>query len=90
MKSRIILVFVLLLRIAIASCGKKEEAVPEKISTVTGVEDGDCEFPPVEDFYEAVGDGTLENDLCPFSRRWRDISCLSMSGRGTGLIRGNC
>ena len=55
MKNRIILVLFLLLVIGIASCGKKEEAVPEKISSVTGVKMETVKASPVEDFYEAVG-----------------------------------
>ena len=55
MKNRIILVLFLLFVVGIASCGKKEEAVPEKISTVTGVKVETVKASPVEDFYEAVG-----------------------------------
>jgi len=55
MKNRIVIVLFLLLVMGIASCGKKQEAVPEKIATVTGVKVETVKAFPVEDFYEAVG-----------------------------------
>ena len=55
MKNRIVIVLFLLLVMGIASCGKKQESVPEKIATVTGVKVETVKAFPVEDFYEAVG-----------------------------------
>ena len=55
MKNRIVMLLFLLFVMGIVSCGKKEEAVPEKIATVTGVKVETVKAFPVEDFYEAVG-----------------------------------
>ena len=55
MKKKITIALVLFFVMGIASCGKKEEAAPEKISTVTGVKVETVKASPVEDFYEAVG-----------------------------------
>jgi RND family efflux transporter MFP subunit len=55
MKRRARILLIGLLAVGIASCGKKEEAAPEKVSTVTGVKVETVKASSVEDFYEAVG-----------------------------------
>jgi multidrug efflux system membrane fusion protein len=55
MKRRASILLIGLLAVGIVSCGKKEEAVPEKVSTVTGVKVETVKASSVEDFYEAVG-----------------------------------
>lgn len=55
MKKKMAISLVLLLAVGLASCGKKEEAVPEKVSTVTGVKLETAKASPVAEFYEAVG-----------------------------------
>jgi multidrug efflux pump subunit AcrA (membrane-fusion protein) len=55
MKRKLSVLLIGLLAVEMASCGKKEEAVPEKFSTVTGVRVETVKASAVEDFYEAVG-----------------------------------
>jgi len=54
MKRKIALIFVLFFAVAVSSCGKKEEAGPEKVPTVSGVKVETVRLSSREDFYEAV------------------------------------
>ena len=55
MKTKLSLILIGFLAVGLVSCGKKEEAVQEKVSTVTGVKVETVKASPVEEFYEAVG-----------------------------------
>jgi RND family efflux transporter MFP subunit len=54
MKRKIAVIFVLFFAVAVSSCGKKEEAGPEKVPTVSGVKVETVSLTSREDFYEAV------------------------------------
>ena len=54
MKRKIAFIFVLFFAIVVSSCGKKEEAGPEKVPTVSGVKVETVRLSSREDFYEAV------------------------------------
>lgn len=54
MKKKIVLVCIVAFLAGSSSCGQKEEAVPKKIPTITGVKVETIKASSVEDFHEAV------------------------------------
>ena len=54
MEKRMILIFVGFFLLGASSCGKQEEPVPEKVTTITGVRTETVKASPQKDLYEAV------------------------------------